>query len=910
MKYFWKRATVALLAAVLVLGLVPLMEPVNIAKAEGDTTQVATFQQLKDAIAAAPETAPGNAVTQNIEITADIQLDGQLTIVAGKNIKLWSKVEYSITAAPNNRLFLVNGKLTLENYVVLTGGRTPDSGNIGITSGTGGGVYVNSSGVFTMNGGRISGNVATTQGGGGVYVNNSGVFTMNGGKISGNVASTQGGGVSVFAGTFTMTGGEISDNTTGRSGGGVCISPAFRAGVFVESTFSMMGGSISGNIVGDGFGGGGVYVDHHTTFTMSGGKINDNLLTSWVSSGCGVYLGGTFNMSGGEISGNTSSAEYAGGGGVCIVGDAQLNDDYIAGTFNMTGGKISSNDGGGVLAGGTFNMSGGEISGNASSAGYAGGGVRVSNSGVFTLNGGEISDNSDSGVAVSGTFNMRDGAIIRENRGNGVFLYGYGAFNMSGGAISDNIGTGVTLGSATYPANNATFIMTGGKITGNTSIESTVPAIMAGGVNIRYGTFTMSGTAIINGNTGRGVYVQGTFNMNGGKINDNTSNGVYVDCTVSQPGIFNMTDGEISNNGDYYDVNVGYSYSGATYVHGGSFTMSGGLIGGRVSTRGTFTMTRGEIAGGVGVGREGVLNLGGQPKINGTVSYSHDANVMSIIDDLQIGTRIIVAKNYVGETVANYVGETVATYTGPNSLTESMAKMFVNTDGSLIGKVSGTDVVFEDVAVDNGELKIVKFNSPNWANYYTSTSEGYFTYNYFTFNHVTSVIVDAEVTSGASWKLYSDSTCSTEISDKTLILNVGNNTSYIQITAASGKTRIVKLIINRSDSSDVNNGQLKRYKIPFHVGLADAETQDIEMSIVWGWDLFSASSSTYDNNLAIAGLAMSEAANNGSSTLYNMLTVLQVTGFLSDGGAHQHFNFLSSDTSGKAPYTIATRYML
>jgi hypothetical protein len=63
-----------------------------------------------------------------------------------------------------------------------------------------------------MNGGKISGNTADSQGGGGVCVYGSsgiGGFIMTGGEISGNTAH-YGGGVYVNSGgTFTKTGGVI-----------------------------------------------------------------------------------------------------------------------------------------------------------------------------------------------------------------------------------------------------------------------------------------------------------------------------------------------------------------------------------------------------------------------------------------------------------------------------------------------------------------------------------------------------------------------------------------------------------------------------------------------------------------------------------------------------------------------------
>ena len=117
----------------------------------------------------------------------------------------------------------------------------------------GGAVFIGQpDGIFTMNGGMISGNTAgdgsTTGRGGAVY--NYGVFTMNGGTISGNAALSgnesagRGGGV-YNENTFTMKGGTISGNTAlnntaadGQGGGVFSLSYAF---------FDKSGGTISGN---------------------------------------------------------------------------------------------------------------------------------------------------------------------------------------------------------------------------------------------------------------------------------------------------------------------------------------------------------------------------------------------------------------------------------------------------------------------------------------------------------------------------------------------------------------------------------------------------------------------------------------------------------------------------------------
>ena len=206
--------------------------------------------------------------------------------------------------------------------------------------------------------------------------------------------------------------------------------------------------------------------------TVTGGIITG-------SKSAGVFVeNGTFTMYGGTICGNKNS-------GVSLA--AYLNSQKC--TFNMYGGTISGNiniNGGGVRltnsANNTFIMNGGTISDNKA---YTGGGVSVG-IGTFTMNGGTISGNTakDSfdkgeggGVYVgSGTFTMSDGAVIKDNNayvGGGVYI-SEGAFTMNGGSITGNMGR-----AGQYDE----------KVTG-------------GGVYVKAeGTFTVSGAAVITGNT-------------------------------------------------------------------------------------------------------------------------------------------------------------------------------------------------------------------------------------------------------------------------------------------------------------------------------------------------------------------------------------------------------------------------
>ncbi|MCC8103107.1 MAG: YDG domain-containing protein, partial [Clostridiales bacterium] len=175
-------------------------------------------------------------------------------------------------------------------------------------------------GTFTLNGGTISYNNASSSGGGvynEIYNVSTGTFTMNGGTISYNSAN-YGGGVYNRA-TFTMNGSTsiIKGNQATVTGGGVYNG--------TKGTFDMKAGTVSGNTAEYV---GGVYVGI-ATFTMEGGTISDNTATYC---GC-IWVQGTFTMEGGTISNNTA-VYYC--GGVYVEGDFSISGSPVI-TGNTVG---------------------------------------------------------------------------------------------------------------------------------------------------------------------------------------------------------------------------------------------------------------------------------------------------------------------------------------------------------------------------------------------------------------------------------------------------------------------------------------------------------------------------------------------------------------------------------------------
>ncbi len=298
-------------------------------------------------------------LTDNINITEALEIKSGITVHLCLN-------GFSITQNENRDTIVVYGTLNLYDKKDNFGKITHSDTKIG------GGVFIETNGSFTMNGGTISGNTAPD--GGGVY--NNGTFTMEGGTIAGNTAP-DGGGVYNNE-IFTMEGGTISGNNADYSGG-----------VYNNNgTFTMNGGTIEGNNAD--LLGGGVY--NYGTFTMNEGTISGNNADSY---GGGVLNGGTFTMEGGTISGNF--AFYSGGG--------VMNHK----TFTMNGGTISGNNadyGGGVDNYGTFIMNGGTISGNKA---YYGGGVH--NNEFFKMIEGAIKDNK---ASIKGSGVISENPFVKE----------------------------------------------------------------------------------------------------------------------------------------------------------------------------------------------------------------------------------------------------------------------------------------------------------------------------------------------------------------------------------------------------------------------------------------------------------------------------------------------------------------
>ena len=311
-----------------------------------------------------------------------------------------------------------------------------------------------------------------------------------------------------------------------------------------------------------------VQVDEGAAFSLNGNITFDG------SSALGyVNCNGTFIMENGVLTGCNISTSTNGLGGVTVVGENA--------SFTLNGGSIEN-----TISQYAFHA-----------AAYVKDGAK------FIMNGGSIKDNSFS--------NQFCGAVVVDNA----------YFEMNGGEISNNktktnqiqsAGGVLVLGLQSYAtksnAKSSSFVMNGGKISGNTSFRGGGVYVMGGAVHYTdfysKAYFTMNGGEISNNKThnsgtltsaGGGIYVEwaGEVTMNGGSIANNSTDGMGGGVATADAWT------------NYFGTKP-YSAAGFTQYNGlyyrnwdkifpASFTMNGGSI------TGNTAMTR-DVIGDQGCG--------------------------------------------------------------------------------------------------------------------------------------------------------------------------------------------------------------------------------------------------------------------------------------------------------------------
>ena len=481
---------------------------------------------------------------------------------------------------------------------------------------------------------------ATGKNGGGVYMNgNSTKFNMYGGSITGNSGS----GVYVTQyNTFNMYGGSITDNNNSHGGG-----------VYNGGTVNMYGGEIRDNTATTY--GGGVYVDSYSwvSFKVSGSaKITDNTVNGapnnvYLPSGKTIAISG---LTGGANIGVTTADESTTSDNVIIAKDVgkltytniiksdsnkyetkQIKGNLVLALKNNDSSKGHEH----FLCGNdpctcpvketkkvafqpwTSTMSLPATPGNW----YLTKNVTLSSTWtpalgtVLCLNGHSITANGNfNTIKVNGgTFTLTDCQSNQGSVTHGSGAYGRGVevedgtFNLYKGSITGNKGEYINRepprGGGVMMNNKSAFNMYGGKISGNTG------TLCDGGVNVAYSSsiFNLYDGEISNNNgISGGVYVDGKFNMSGGKIKDNRAT-ISGGVDVRGGAAFNMSGGSITNNTATYSGGV-YVYDGATFTVSGNVNITNNTAGGKTNNvylsmaNETVISVTGALTGGARIG--------------------------------------------------------------------------------------------------------------------------------------------------------------------------------------------------------------------------------------------------------------------------------------------------------------------
>lgn len=205
-----------------------------------------------------------------------LQTDGGTAVIIGENGRILNNHAYY------GAVYINGTDEHLDIYGKINGN---------ICANRGGGVVLSNNGgnhnATMYEGAEICNNKAEQTGGGAMI--SKGVFTMNGGTISGNISGTNsakgeadriGGGVFVRrGGQFIMNGGAIENNATTAFGGGVCFDASDYGGTVPKSELNA--GTINNNLmqatVGD-------------EYQITGGISNDLAVTGKDYGKCDRYL--------------------------------------------------------------------------------------------------------------------------------------------------------------------------------------------------------------------------------------------------------------------------------------------------------------------------------------------------------------------------------------------------------------------------------------------------------------------------------------------------------------------------------------------------------------------------------------------------------------------------------------------
>ena len=630
-----------------------------------DVTGSSTYDITIDNLWSSYQIGSTSRTSGGLSFTPDT--NGKLTVhLVGDN--RFGNIHYDATTDQNAQIIFTSdsvnpGTLTVANIAENSGTNHYNAAIGGNDSGAGNAVGIIFDGGIVFAGTTPEDNCSAIGGGG----NDLGDITINGGNITAVAQSSGaaiGGGIGNTAtggkGNIIITGGFVYAYNKGSYGSSETKNPFIPAAAIGGGSSCNVNGNTGNVTISGGF----VYAESLGGAAIGGGsstrgkggdavvRITGGTVVAKSVSGMAKssYMKGDgwedFSVNAGAgIGGGTAGALGSGSGGHAelIVSGGTVNTGSIGGggvanTGGSIGKAVVTISGGTLLGqvimegtGSTFTMTGGEIN-NANHAGYnflqENGGAVWIQTGEASMSGGIIKNaNAGNGGAIyvnGGSFAMSGEGVIQDcaatENGGAVYVSG-GKVTMSGGTIN---GVSAVNGGA-VSVSGGTFTMTDGTIqfTGATTGDG-------GAVYVAGGSATMSGGTIQNtastlGSGGAVAVSNGNFVISGGTIQTVGAKGSGGAVSVSGSGSVEMSGSAVIKN------TTTQGNGGAVSVSGGSFTMSGGIIGGtdlEKSTAvnggavavndGAFTMNAGLIQNSTATGNGGAVYVtGGTASVSG-----------------------------------------------------------------------------------------------------------------------------------------------------------------------------------------------------------------------------------------------------------------------------------------------------
>jgi len=457
-------------------------------------------------------------------------------------------------------------------------------------------------------------------------------------------------------------------NTNGRGGG-----------IYNEGTLTLTNCTVSeceatySTTVTNSGRGGGIFSAADSRLTLDGTTVKKNN----AATGGGFYIESTVTMTDSTVQENTADSTIGGmGGGIYIsaTGNLTMSGNSLV-TQNTAGSSTNTNGayGGGIMCTGSMTMNGGTISSNkalATGTSFSyGGGISLykfdSTLGSFTMSGGTISTNSadfGGGISTQGIDLTLSGGTIgasTDANGNTSKKFGGGLYVgavTSGGSITKptcaingctiKYNTSNESGGGVF-AEGCTMTFSSGSVSNNKVYSDAATYISGGGVYIKEGSLTISGTAEISNNrvsAGSGtldvcggglfIYENGIVTMEGGSIDANVVSASSV--AAKGGGVYIYSTGKMTLSGGTIISNIASDISsssnpllgamgGGFYIFtSGELTMTGGSInsnsasttnnncvGGGIYSFGKVTLTGGELKSNKCLGSSGASGIGG-----------------------------------------------------------------------------------------------------------------------------------------------------------------------------------------------------------------------------------------------------------------------------------------------------------